>query len=137
MMRKEALRFAGVGVINTAVGIGVTFAGLAFLGLSDATANLSGYTVGWVVSYALNKTWTFQHRGATMRSFGRFVTVSAIAYVANLAVVLLLHRRVGVNVYLAQLAGAAIYTTLGFLGSYCYAFPKKNGARFKLPKSTR
>ena len=57
-----------------------------------------------------------------MRSLGRFMTVSAAAYVANLAVVLLLHRGSGVNVYIAELAGAATYTTLGFLGSYYYAF---------------
>jgi len=123
-MRKEALRFAAVGVLNSAVGIGVIFMGLALLGMSDATANLFGYAVGWIISYALNKTWTFHHRGATTRSFGRFIAVSAGVYLANLGVVLLLHRRIGANVYFAELAGVAIYTTLGFLGSYYYAFTR-------------
>jgi putative flippase GtrA len=123
-MRREMLRYAAVGVLNSTVGLGLIFVGLALLGMRDTTANLFGYAAGWILSYTVNKAWTFNHRGATMRSLGRFITISAIAYVVNLAMVLLLHRRFGINVYIAQAVGVATYTTFAFLGSYYYAFPK-------------
>jgi putative flippase GtrA len=116
------MRFAAVGVLNTLIGLAAIYAGLAWLGLGDAAANFFGYCIGWCVSFGLNRSYTFRHRGKVGSSMLRFLLVSAVAYSANLGMVLFVHRTLGVDVYFAQLFGVATYTTVAFLGSYYYAF---------------
>ena len=43
-------------------------------------------------------------------------SVAAVAYGGNIAVVVLVHRVLGVNAYLAQLSGIFAYTGVSFLG---------------------
>jgi putative flippase GtrA len=123
LVRDKALRFAAVGVVNTLIGLAAIYAGLAWLGMGDATANLFGYCIGWSVSFPLNRRFTFRHRGNVGLSLLRFLLVSALAYAANLGLVLFVHRVLMVNVYVAQLFGVGTYTLVAFLGSYYYVFP--------------
>lgn len=81
------LRFLVVGIINTAVGLGIIFAGL-HLGLSDYSANAAGYGVGMVVSYLLQRRWAFAVRRVPHLGEGlRFCFSAAIAYTINLMVI--------------------------------------------------
>jgi putative flippase GtrA len=123
-LRVEALRFAAVGVVNTLVGLAAIYACLAWLGMGDAAANFVGYCIGWLVSFVLNRRFTFRHRGSVGSSLLRFILVSAVAYAANLGMVLFTHRSMGINVYAAQLFGVVTYTLVGFFGSYYYAFAR-------------
>lgn len=53
------IRFAAVGATTTVIDIAL-FAGLTIgAGLSPAVANIVSYTAAFVVSFALNRTWTF------------------------------------------------------------------------------
>ena len=52
------LRFAAVGAITTMLDI-VLFTGLVAAGAPPAPANLISYSCGIVVSYVLNRSWTF------------------------------------------------------------------------------
>jgi putative flippase GtrA len=116
------VRFVIVGGINTTVGL-LTIWLLKWLGgLSDFTANLGGYALGVCVSFLLNRSWTFSFKGAWLPSIARFLVVVAVAYLANLGVVLLLAQKFGVNGYLAQMFGVPPYTILFYLGSRYFAF---------------
>ncbi|BCP53933.1 putative membrane protein YngA [Kaistia sp. 32K] len=53
------LRFAAVGVVTTLLDIAV-FTGLTAAGAPPAPANLVSYSCGIVVSYTLNRSWTFE-----------------------------------------------------------------------------
>lgn len=130
-MRVEAVRFAAVGVVNTLVGLAAIYACLAWMGMSDAAANFAGYCIGWLVSFVLNRRFTFRHRGSVGTSLLRFILVSAVAYAANLCVVLFAHRSLEINVYVAQLFGVVTYTLIAFLGSYYYAFARKRDVNSK------
>ena len=124
-----AIRYVVVGVANTCVGLGVIYAAMYFLHFSDARANALGYLVGVMVSFFLNRNWTFGHTGAVLPALTRFVSVLLLAYLANLATVLLLIDTFGVNRYIAQAAGVLPYTTVGYLGSRYVAFRRPgNGA---------
>ena len=79
-------RFVVAGLVNTAVGTGIIVACLHF-GLGDYPANACGYGVGFVVSYFLQRKWTFAvKRRATWAEVGRFGVAVALSYGVNLAV---------------------------------------------------
>ena len=119
----SAVRFLLVGAVNTLVGLSIIYL-LKFLGIGDVVANASGYGIGVVVSFALNRNWTFQHVGPAIPAAARFLLVFAIAYIANLEAVLAMIHVLNANAYLAQALGVPVYTTLFYLGSRYFAFPR-------------
>lgn len=118
----EARRFLGVGVLNTAVGLCVIFAAKWYLHLGDVAANALGYSVGLLLSFALNSRWTFGYRGPRLWALAKFTMVTAVAYAMNLVTVLVAIRVLDVNGYLAQAAGIVPYTLTAYLGSKYVAF---------------
>lgn len=111
-----------MGAANTLVGLSVIYAAKWFLGLGDVLANFVGYAVGIGLSFVLNKHWTFRHRGSNLSALVRFLVVTCVAYVSNLAVVLTCTRGYQVNSYVAQAVGIVPYIAVGYLGSRFFAF---------------
>jgi putative flippase GtrA len=122
LMHTSFVRYLIVGGINTAVGLGVIYACMAIFGLNNVRSNLIGYTVGVLVSFVLNRSWTFAHGGAMLPALARFLAVLIVAYLANLATVVLLADEAGVDRFIAQAAGVPPYTLVGYLGSRFFAF---------------
>ena len=116
------IKFAVVGIANTLVGLFAIYMCKWLLGFSDTLANISGYIIGLAVSYLLNRGWTFQHSGAALPALARFVLIFALAYLLNLATVLVAIHSFGVNPYLAQAIGIGPYAVLFYLGSRYFAF---------------
>jgi len=116
-IRVTAPRFLMVGALNTLVGLSVIFMAKAIAGAGDVTANVAGYGVGFVLSFLLNRTWTFGHRGDRWSAMGRFLLVFAVAYALNLAVVLLLVRGLQLNGYLSQMLGVVPYTVFSYFAA--------------------
>ena len=88
-----------------------------------------GYSVGFLWSYAVNRRWTFQHRGPVPQSFTRFALVCGFAYAVNLAVLALARAALGADTFWPHVLGMAAYTTVGFLGSQFYAFHVQRSLR--------
>ena len=116
------LKFVIAGVANTFVGLLVIYLCKWLLGFSDALANISGYVIGLAVSFFLNRGWTFRHSGAVLPALARFLLIFVLAYLLNLATVLIAINSFGVNSYLAQAFGIAPYTVFFYLGSRYFAF---------------
>lgn len=125
-------KFLVVGVFNTVVGLAFIFAAKALLGWGDLAANASGYAVGLVTSFALNRSWTFRDGGRVSPALLRFLAAFAAAYLANLATVFALRDLAHVDSYVAQAAGVVPYTILFFLASRAFVFldrrPPKSAA---------
>ena len=115
-IEQHLVRYLAVGLGNTALGLAVIYACKGVLGWADIPANVAGYALGLAVSYVANARWTFRYGGSWWRGLRRFLLVVAIAYLANLATVLVLIG-LGWNSYLAQAVGILPYTAIGFLGS--------------------
>jgi putative flippase GtrA len=115
-------RFLFVGIANTLVGLAVIFAAKALAGAGDLAANASGYAVGLVLSFTLNRNWTFRDRGRLSPAALRFLLAFALAYLANLATVFGLRDLAGVDSYVAQAAGVIPYTALFFVASRVFVF---------------
>lgn len=128
-MTEQFIRFVLVGLVNTFAGLSVIFA-LKYLAQSgDVVANGVGYLVGLTVSFILNRSWTFRHRGRIGPAILRFALVFLVAYGFNLATVLMLIHRLGVNTYFAQAAGLPPYMIVFFLLSKFFAFRDDTLAR--------
>lgn len=121
----QVVRYLLVGVVNTMVGLSIIFA-LMHAGVADVVANAIGYAIGLCVSFVLNGKWTF---GATALDAGRllrFLLVVGVAYLANLAALIVARDALGWGGHLGQLAGAVAYTTVGFAGSRWFAFAARS-----------
>jgi putative flippase GtrA len=119
---KQLLRFATVGVVNTGLGYAVIFACMYLVGLGAVTSNVLGYAVGLVVSYLLNRSFTFRSAAAPLREIVRFVAIFLLAYLANLAVLILLIRHAGVHEGVAQVLAGVVYFGLSFVMNKYYVF---------------
>jgi putative flippase GtrA len=113
-------RFAVVGLLNTAVGYSAILACLSF-GLGDILSNAIGYALGLCVGFILNRDWTFagQRRSGTLP---RYLAVFAVAYAANLTVVLAAGS-VGIseNAFV-HLGGIGVYSVVFYLGCAWFVF---------------
>jgi putative flippase GtrA len=119
---KQLLKFAAVGVVNTALGYAVIFACMYLADLSAVTSNVIGYAVGLIVSYVLNRSFTFRSAAPPRREIIRFVAIFLLAYLANLAALVLLIRHAGVHEGVAQVIAGVVYFALSFLLNKYYVF---------------
>jgi putative flippase GtrA len=128
---KQLMRFAAVGVLNTVLGYAVIFACMYLAGLGAVTSNVIGYLVGLIVSYVMNRTFTFRSVAPASREMIRFVSIFLLAYLANLAVLVLSIDHFGVHEGVAQIGAGVVYFGLSFIMNkyYVFADPKTGSAR--------
>lgn len=117
----STLRYALVGAINTLVSWCVMF-GLMFIGVMPEIANFAGWVVGFLNSYILNKKFTFQSKNSHTKDMVRFGVAMGIAYGVNLLTLIIGHRMLGINEYIAQIIAAVSYTITGYIVSKFWAF---------------
>lgn len=127
------LRFLLVGVVNTLVGAGIMFLLYNLAGCSYWLSSAANYIVGGVVSYFLNKYYTFKNTERSWKQVLRFaLNVAACWLLAyGIAKPLALRLLAGFDEKLqtnaAMLAGLCLYTALNYLGQRFFAFRAKEG----------
>lgn len=125
---KTFLRFIIVGVINTLFGTAIMFVFYNVFGLSYWLSSASNYFFGSVLSYFLNKYFTFQYKKRDWKVVGRFVlNISAcylIAYGAAKPLVraLLSGASATIQENVAMLCGMCLFVALNYLGQRFFAF---------------
>ncbi len=129
----QSIRFGMVGLINTAFGLLAIYAILFFLDADPVVANAIGYAIGFVVSFTLNRGWTFSDKRPVMKVFPHYLIVAGGAYLCNLGAVVISARHLGANPYQVQLFGVGIYTTIMFLGCRWFVFRQIDGRKTDLP----
>ena len=114
-MFRQFVSFGSVGLINTLIGYAVIlFVGLV-LGTDAYFANACGYAVGLLISFALNRRYTFSSRQAILPGLARFLAAFAPSYALNLAVLYLGVQWLTLPEALAQAAAITTYTLVFFL----------------------
>jgi len=121
---RQSLRFAAVGLVNTAIGLAAIYAVMFFFQTGPALANAVGYAIGLAVSFLLNRTWTFNSNRPAAHVLPQYLLVAVIAYLLNLGAVLAAISFFSVNLYLAQLLGVGIYTICMFFGCRWFVFAR-------------
>jgi len=120
------LRFALVGLANTVIGYGVILILHYGLGAGDIAANALGYAIGALVSYFLNKTFTFNSRRAHGQALPRFVLGVACAWLVNLAVLKMALTLWHWPAAAAQGAAVVAYTLSFYVISRYFVFPPQS-----------
>jgi len=101
-----------VGIANTLLGFSIIFL-LMFAGVSATLSNVIGYAIGAVLSYHLNKKYTFKSTVSSKTQALKFFTVLFIAYMLNFITLQWLLDFL--DPYLAQLISALVYTLSSFI----------------------
>ncbi len=121
LLNGSAIRFAIVGCVNTLFGLMMIYVA-KWIGVGDVCANLFGYCCGIVLSFKLNALWTFRYSGRQLPVFFSFLVVLLVAYLLNLATVLVAIRILGIDSYLSQAMGIIPYTLVSYIGSRFLVF---------------
>lgn len=127
---KTFLRFLMVGGINTLVGSGLQFLLYNVFHWGYWPASAANYTVGSVVSYFLNKYFTFRVPKKSVKTAILFVLEIACCYLIAygiakpLAHMALSGASVTVQENLAMLVGMGIFVVLNYLGQRFIVFRK-------------
>lgn len=118
----QVFKFLSVGCINTMIGLVAIYGLMYWADISPLAANALGYAIGMIVSYTLNKLWTFQNTTSHSSSLPRYIICAAVCYGANFLAVGLLIHIFDNNNYTAQLGGVVTYTVLMFIGCRIFVF---------------
>lgn len=124
----QSLRFGSVGLVNSAIGLSAIWIAM-WLGLSPLAANAVGYAIGIVISFTLNRIWTFRDlRGARpAKSHGeavRFGVSFILAYALNFVVVWIALETTSISPNLLQIAGMITFTATFFVLCRAWVFAK-------------
>ena len=101
-----------MGVINTIAGFSIIFI-LMFFGVTTTISNAIGYGIGSIISYYLNRKYTFKSTLNSKAVMFKFFTVLAISYGFNFLT--LKYLLTTINPCLAQIGSAIVYTLSSFL----------------------
>ncbi len=128
---KRFLKFCLVGAANTLVGAGVMFLLYNVAYCSYAFSSAMNYVVGSVLSYFLNKYFTFEVKEYSAGQVLRFILNIAVCYAVAyglakpFAVWLLSDSTQRVQENVAMLVGMVVFTGLNYIGQRFFAFAKK------------
>ena len=129
---KTVIKFLIVGVINTLVGTGTMFLLYNLAHCSYWISSAANYVVGGIVSFFLNKYFTFQNKEKSVQQVLKFVlTVSVCYFIAYgaakpLALYVLAGQSQVIQENIAMLVGMGLYTALNYLGQRFFAFKTAN-----------
>lgn len=132
---KTTLRFLLVGIINTLVGNGVMFLLYNLCGAGYAFSTVANYVVGSIVSYFLNKYYTFKQNKKSGKEVARFIITIiicyAIAYGAAKPLAYLVFNGFSEKIKdnLAMLAGSGMFIVLNYFGQRFFTFKTKGGEK--------
>lgn len=132
-MLQPFFRFLIVGVINTLVGLSIIYILLHIAGLSFWLATFIGNSIGAVVSYTLNKTFTFKSSATVSKSAIRFIFAILACYfisyylgkqLANWALDQVPFLPNNYKTDIAVLFGTGLYTITNYFGQKIIVFSK-------------
>ncbi len=124
----KLLRFFLVGVLNTIVGNGLMFLLYNWAGISYWPATAVSYALSSVMSYFLNRHFTFHYNGHDWRVPLRFALNIAVCYLLAYGVAKpLVHWIFSASTEvvrdnLAMLAGMGLFVCLNYLGQRLFTF---------------
>lgn len=128
---KTFLRFVLVGIINTLFGTAIMFVFYNVFGLSYWLSSASNYFFGSILSYFLNKYYTFRYKKRDWKVVGRFALNIAACYLIAygiakpLITALMSGFAVNVQENVAMACGMGLFVVLNYLGQRFFAFKEE------------
>lgn len=128
LLDKTFIKFIAVGVVNTLVGTAVMFSFYNWLHFNYWVSSAANYIVGSVVSYFLNKHFTFQNKERDWKIIVKFIINISVCYVIAYGVAkplisgILSFASTSVQENGALIVGMGLFIGLNYLGQRFFAF---------------
>ena len=129
---EKLLKFILVGVVNTLVGMAIMFGLYNLAHCRYWVSSAANYILTSILSYFLNKYFTFQNRERSVGQVVRFVVNIAVCYglaygiAKPLCLQLLANASTTVRDNVSMLVGMCLFTGLNYLGQRLFAFRTKS-----------
>ena len=124
----QLAKYCVVGLIGNGISLGVYYA-LIRHGLHYLLAAACAFPIGVTANYTLNRHWTFRDRRGGVTTQGvRFFAVSLATLGANIVLLDVLIRIVGIDKLPAQAIAIIVLTPLNFLSNKLWSFGKPKPA---------
>ena len=132
LLNKEILTFLVVGVVNTRFGTAIMFVLYNVFGCSYWVSSFCDYFFGSILSYFLNKHFTFHYQGNDWRSIVKFALNIVVCYLIAYSLALPLTRHVLQDMHfskaivenIAMLVGTVLFMVINYIGQKFFAFRK-------------
>lgn len=124
----KLFKFIIVGIINTIVGTAIMFGLYNLAGCSYWLSSAANYIFASILSYVLNRKYTFRYSGKTVGSFVRFAANIAVCYIIAYGAAkpfisyLFEDASVRLQENTAMLTGMVIFTVLNYTGQRFFVF---------------
>uniref|UniRef100_A0A7C2AJC3 GtrA family protein n=1 Tax=Pseudomonas graminis TaxID=158627 RepID=A0A7C2AJC3_9PSED len=114
-------RYIGSGTVNTLLGFAVIFAAMA-IGLTPISANVAGYTVGFILGFVISKKIVFRSGGNFISESVRYLIAFFVAFAVNLFTLNIALKWIHLQPVVAQVCAAATYTVTMYLLARYFVF---------------
>ncbi|MBR6767289.1 MAG: GtrA family protein [Clostridia bacterium] len=124
-------KFILVGVANTVFGTGIMFVFYNVFHFSYWISSASNYIFGSILSYFLNRIFTFKNKENTTSTLPRFVISISLCYLLAygiakpVASALLSGFSRNIQENIAMLAGMCLFVALNYIGQRFFVFKEK------------
>ena len=115
-----------VGVLNTSLTLTTIYILISGLGLHHVLSNFLGYSAGIMVSFTLNRCFTFTASGKYGPQFAGFLLTFGVSYILSLLALLGLVELKFLPYWLATVTSLGIYTIASFLLNKYFVFSQRS-----------
>lgn len=126
------MKFVMVGIVNTLIGTTIMFGFYNVFNLNYWISSASNYIIGSLVSYLLNKNFTFRFREKGYYSLLRFIINILTCYLLAYGIAkpimhwILSDFNKTIQENISMLLGMCLFVVFNYLGQRFFAFRKKN-----------
>ena len=124
----KTIKFGIVGVINTVFGTAIMFGLYNLAGCSYWLSSAANYFFGSILSYFLNKNFTFQNKDSVSKTIPKFVLNILVCYILAYgiakpaALYALQNYSVVIQENVAMLVGMCLFVVFNYCGQRYFAF---------------
>lgn len=119
---RQFVAFFGVGVIAAIVHYSLLVGLVEIFFYDPVSATLAGYVAGGIVSYVLNRIYTYDAERSVFEAGWRFGLVAAVGFVMTYALMVVFARLLGWHYLAAQIVTTAIVLVWSFLAHKYWSF---------------
>lgn len=127
----KTIKFLIVGVVNTLFGTAIMFGLYNLAGCSYWVSSAANYFFGSILSFFLNKNFTFQNKDSLQKTLPKFVLNILLCYLLAYgiakptALYLLKDCAVTIQENVAMFVGMCLFTAFNYIGQRYFAFKEE------------
>lgn len=124
----KLMKFIAVGIINTILGMGIMFGLYNLAGCSYWLSSIANYVLTSILSFVLNKYFTFKNHGNLVKSAIKFTVNIIVCYIIAYGVAkplvfrFLSSATVALRENVAMFVGMCFFTGLNYFGQRFFSF---------------